>query len=58
MQIKITLSGSGGELASETVTVPAGLDDPDAAVNSLVHDTIEGWLLSAGDSIKIETVAQ
>jgi hypothetical protein len=56
MQIKITLTGTGGELAAETVTVPQGLDDQDAAINSLVHDVIEGWLLSAGDSISIATV--
>jgi hypothetical protein len=55
MKIKITLNGSGGELASQVVDVPES-DDPESVVNCLCHDVIETWLLSAGDSIQIVTV--
>lgn len=54
MQIKITLSGSGGELDSQIVDVPAANDE--AVINRLAHDVIDGWTLSAGDTITIETV--
>jgi hypothetical protein len=54
MKIKITLSGSGGELASETLKVRANATSDD--YNHQIHAIIEPWILSIGDSITIEQV--
>ena len=55
MQIRITLTGSGGELDSQVITVKGG-DDPDEAASLAIHEVIEPWRLSPGDTITIETV--
>jgi hypothetical protein len=54
MKLKITLSGSGGELDSQIVTVPEGAADE--AASNMLKDIINEWRLDAGDTIKIEEV--
>lgn len=55
MKIEITLTGTGGELDSQTVIVPAS-DDPDEAVSLAIHSVIEPWRLSPGDVITIKEI--
>jgi hypothetical protein len=50
MKIKIVLSGSGGELDRQTIDVR---DDDSAEVSEQIHDAMETWVLSPGDTITI-----
>jgi hypothetical protein len=56
LQIKVALTNNAGEIASETFDVPADSDDPDEIVNCCASDIIEGWILTAGDTITIRKV--
>lgn len=51
--ITIVLNSSGGELDRKTITVKDRRDDMDEAINLAVHEVIEDWRLSVGDSITI-----
>ena len=50
MKIQITLSNSGGELDNKTIDVG---DDDSAEISEQIWDAIDGWILSPGDTIKI-----
>lgn len=53
MKLKITLSGSGGDLDETVIDVPARDGCPES---SMIHDVISTWTLSAGDTISIVEV--
>lgn len=55
--LTIILTGSGGELDRKTITVEDDNNDMDEARNLAIHEAIEDWRLSPGDSITIETVS-
>lgn len=56
MKIKVTLDGGAGELDSTTFEVADDHPDQQEAVNLEASKVIEGWTLSAGDTITIREV--
>lgn len=54
MKLKITLSGTGGDLDETTIDVP----EPKRGCpeSRMIKDVIETWTLSAGDTISIVEV--
>lgn len=51
MQITIRLTGTGGELDRQTINVDD--EDDSAEVSEQIHDAIQTWVLSPGDTITI-----
>lgn len=49
----VVLEGAGGVLDRVEVSVRSAGDDPQEALNLAIHDTIETWVLSPGDTIRI-----
>lgn len=56
MKIKVVLDNGGGELASEAFEVADDHDDQAEAINEGASKIVEGWILSAGDTITIREV--
>jgi hypothetical protein len=56
VKIQVSLNNSAGEVASDSFDVPADCHDPDEIVNLCATDIIQGWILSAGDTITIRQV--
>lgn len=50
------LEGKGGELGRAEISVPQDGDDAEEAFSIAAHEQIELWILSPGDTIKIEEV--
>ena len=51
MTITIRLTGLGGELDRQTIDVSD--EDDSAEVSEQIHEAIETWVLSPGDTIEI-----
>lgn len=51
-KVVVVLDGMGGPLDKKEVEYQPG-NDPGEALSLAVHDAIEPWILSAGDTIKI-----
>lgn len=51
MTITIKLTGMGGELDRQTISVND--EDDSAEVSEQIHDAIQTWVLSPGDTITI-----
>jgi len=51
MKITIVLNGAGGELDRQTIVMPD--DDDSAEVSAQIHEAMETWVLSPGDTIVI-----
>lgn len=49
----VVLEGQGGELDRAEVEVKRPGDDPGEALSIAIHDAIENWVLSPGDTIRI-----
>jgi hypothetical protein len=49
----VILEGQGGPLDRSEVTYDDTGDDPGTAASLAIHDAIETWMLSPGDTIKI-----
>jgi hypothetical protein len=56
-RVAVILENIGGELDRATVTVRIRHDDPEESANLAIHEVIEDWILSPGDTIRIEEVA-
>lgn len=58
MKVAVILENSAGVLDREEFTLDAAAyeDDPDQTLNDAIQPTIEGWLLSIGDTIRIVEV--
>lgn len=56
MKIKVTLDGGAGELDSKTFEVADSDPDQGETINIAASEIIEGWTLSAGDTITIREV--
>jgi hypothetical protein len=52
MKFAVILESSGGELDRAVITAPLGVV-PDDWINNAIHDVIEDWILSIGDTIEI-----
>ena len=51
MKVRIVLNGTGGELDRQTINVN---DNDSAEVSEQIHDVINAWVLSPGDTIVID----
>lgn len=56
MKIAVTLDNGSGTIAADSFDVPEDHDDPAELVNEQASKIIEGWILSAGDTITIREV--
>jgi hypothetical protein len=54
--IRITLNGRGGELDSRMISADNG--DDSLEVSNMIHEAIEDWILSPGDTIKVMRVLE
>ena len=54
LRTTVVLEGQGGELARAEIVINRPGDDPDAELDVAIHDAIENWILSPGDTIRIE----
>ena len=54
MKIQLVLNGLGGELDRQTIDVSD--NDSSAEVSEQIHDAMQAWVLSPGDTIVITTV--
>jgi hypothetical protein len=59
VKVAVILENSAGELDREEFVLDAEAyaDDPDQTLNDAIQPTIEGWLLSIGDTIRIVEIA-
>lgn len=56
MKFAVVLENIGGVLDRKEFVVPDDHDDPDDFVDEQATNTIDGWVLSVGDTIKIVSV--
>lgn len=54
LKATVVLDGQGGELDRAEIEVQRPGDDPGEALSIAIHDAIENWTLSIGDTIRIE----
>jgi hypothetical protein len=53
MKIRIPLLGTGGELDRREIDTA---DDDSAEMSERIYDAFDDWILSPGDTIKIEEI--
>ncbi len=56
MRVKVILDNGGGELDRKDISVSDNAQDLQEVLSLAIHEAIDKWVLSPGDTIRIEEI--